>query len=60
MTTPAPRTCSTPDCRREAEPNYTACSAHIVARLTGAFGEPEWVRRMRVRGLPAKDFTAAA
>lgn len=51
-------TCTTVNCNRHAEPGYAVCAACIRSLLAGAFGEPEWVRRMRIKGLPAKDLTS--
>lgn len=60
-------TCRTSGCNRAAIPewNYCAdCKQRVIDNaLYGpavAPAEPEWVRRMRVNGLPAKDYTTVA
>lgn len=49
-----PRNCATPDCRREAIPHGSHCDQHTRQLLTGAFGQPEWVRRAMERRLPTR------
>ena len=59
--------CRTPLCTGIPKPEWTLCPACadkvIENALRGPVArpvlEPEWVRRMRTRGLPAKDLTNA-
>lgn len=55
--------CQTPGCTRTPKPEWAYCPDCADVLIRQAFSsrpvEPEWVRRMRTRGLPAKDYSAA-
>ena len=44
--------CTKPACLRARIANGAYCDAHTRELQTGAFGEPEWVRRSREHRLP--------
>jgi hypothetical protein len=54
------RKCAVIVCRRDAIPTGARCDQHTRIALTGAFGEPEWVRRAREHRLPVRIENIAA
>lgn len=56
--------CRYDGCRRAAaSPDRARCREHALRWLPGASverHEPEWVRRRRTIGLPAKDYSGSA
>lgn len=60
--------CVVENCLRERVADALVCRVHLgdlwgnrLARTaTGYVAEPEWMRRRRTNGLPAKDLTRAA
>jgi len=57
-------TCRFEACTNEALPNQSRCDAHRLRWLPGKpvelVPEPEWMRRRRTDGLPAKDYSRSA